>query len=255
MRAPTMPERPGSTLVIEALDVASTGELLDRHPQGGALDALACLVADTADEVDRLHTALLQSSDRAIEKLNSAAGDRHPGNGLLGILQSTGHDVELLSARRAALHTQLERTTAAYQRALTVEAAARATEDRNRTTTHGDDWTMDEALRDLLQRAKRGIRLQRGLSAAYLPDADATRPTVPEEGVRQLIADGTLTVKRSRHAELRLSLTAKGEATLRDIEAASRSAAAQSGQRTLRAAAEPTAAPAAATDHPHGRRR
>ena len=209
-------------MVIEMLRVARLGELLDRHPQGSALDALACLVADTASEVDRLHADLLGLSGRAIEKLKDVSRDRHPGSGLLGVLQSTGHEVELLSARRAALHTQLERTAGAYQRALTFETAARAVVDRDRAATLSEDRTLDDGLRGILQRAKVGIRLQAGVrGAAYLPEGDASQPPVSAGVVKQLIADGVLSVKRSAspHEGQLLSLTDQGEAVLRSLEA------------------------------------
>jgi len=117
---------PAGTAVTVLLDLRSADELLQRHPHGAALDALACLVVDTAGEADRLHADLVRLSGEAAKRLQDAARDPYPGSSRLGVLQSTGVDIELVGAQRSVLHAQLDRLISMYRRALAHESGSRA---------------------------------------------------------------------------------------------------------------------------------
>ena len=110
-------ERPRTHRVAEMFGVDDPWELSDKQPVGSALDLIGRTVAESARDVDELHSALIQAAQSAISALTPIARGDIAGMGEQGSpLHITGPEIGLLLARRASASVQLTRALSSYQR-------------------------------------------------------------------------------------------------------------------------------------------
>ncbi|MDX3775975.1 large ATP-binding protein [Streptomyces europaeiscabiei] len=229
-----MAKRPGAHLVTEEFGVEDPWALSDDHPPRDPLHLVSRMVAEAARDVDELHSELTRAAQSAIELLEPfGRGDSAGLRGWDGILRTAGPQIDLLAARRSAVFEQLNQAVSTYHRLLPesdTEQASKAPRQSLGLTPEqapgrDDDWAIagGRQLGALEAVEAGGLRFHQSAAYGYiyLSDGRGQRPN-PEvwpETVQRLIADGLLDQDTSeglyRPGQL-LSLTAQGEAALRD---------------------------------------
>ncbi|MGW1235015.1 hypothetical protein [Streptomyces californicus] len=115
------PQRPipstahGQQLVVRVLQKRPNA-LRTLHPPGSAENELAELVVRAAQNLDSLHSELVDRCTWAAADLTRVAAGTAVANSM-GILQTSGPNIDILAARRADAITHLKSALGAYQRA------------------------------------------------------------------------------------------------------------------------------------------
>ncbi|MEW1616025.1 MULTISPECIES: hypothetical protein [unclassified Streptomyces] len=120
---PLPPTAHGHRLVVETLQKRPNA-LWTLHSPGSAENELAELVVRAARHLDNLQSELVDRCTWAAADLTRVAAGTAAANPL-GILQTSGTQIDILAARRADAITHLKSTMAAYQRA-TITQSQRA---------------------------------------------------------------------------------------------------------------------------------
>ncbi|MEU3008076.1 hypothetical protein [Streptomyces sp. NPDC006863] len=120
---PIPPTAQGKQLVVEVLHKQPSA-LRALHSPGSAENELAELVVRAARHLDSVQSELVDRCTWAASDLTRVAAGTAAANAL-GILQTSGTQIDILAARRADAITHLKSTMAAYQRA-TIAQSQRA---------------------------------------------------------------------------------------------------------------------------------
>lgn len=112
---PIPPTAHGHQLVVEALQKRPNA-LRTLHSPGSAENELAELVVRAARHLDSVQSELVDRCTWAAADLTRVAAGTAAANPL-GILQSSGSQIDILAARRADAIAHLKSALAAYQRA------------------------------------------------------------------------------------------------------------------------------------------
>ncbi|MFE3389540.1 hypothetical protein [Streptomyces anulatus] len=110
----------GQLLVVKALQKRPKA-LRTLHSPGSAEDELAELVVRAALHLDSMQSELVDRCTWAADDLTRVAAGTAAANPL-GILQTSGTQIDILAARRADAITHLKSALAAYQRATTPQS-------------------------------------------------------------------------------------------------------------------------------------
>lgn len=110
----------GQLLVVKALQKRPKA-LRTLHPPGSAENELAELVVRASQNLDSLHSELVDRCAWAADDLTRVAAGTAAANPL-GILQTSSTQIDILAARRADAITHLKSALAAYQRATTPQS-------------------------------------------------------------------------------------------------------------------------------------
>ncbi|WP_239148626.1 hypothetical protein [Streptomyces anulatus] len=114
------PTTRGKQLVANALQ-KQPNALRALHAPGSAENELAELVVRAALHLDNLQSELVDRCTWAADDLTRVAAGTAAANPL-GILQTSGTQIDILAARRADAITHLKSALAAYQRATTTQS-------------------------------------------------------------------------------------------------------------------------------------
>ena len=228
-------ERPGAYRVAEMFGVDDPWELSDNHPVGSALDLIGRTVAESARDVDELHSALAQAPRSAIEALTPIARDDIAGLGEQGSPctppvqtsdspRPTGQRLRPTDPSPVQLPASPNsRSARSPFRSSGITRTSRWQSSHGRGTTTGPSPAI---VSDGLWKPSRPVGcastgVRSGPTTSGLPTAaaDALEPEVWPETVRRLVADGLLDQDTNealyRPGQL-LSLTAEGETALRE---------------------------------------
>ncbi|MFC8225150.1 large ATP-binding protein [Streptomyces sp. NPDC057287] len=239
---------------------------LARGP-GEPLHQAATRVIEAAAALDERHESVLHAVQRA-ERLHKGIGRSEVGRAQVSyaLLRTALPELGGVLAQQDRAYSQLVESLSAYRRHLSSpEPAQRAInksqgQDQKTRPDRDDDWAVagERGLVALEAVAAGGVRFGRNAIGEdpYISRERAQRqdPAVFPQTVQRLVADGLLhqdtTENVYRPGQL-LSLTAQGEAALRDGRATTSRVSAALGRTTTRttsgALSEPAAVPIART--------
>lgn len=109
-------ERPGAHLVAEALSVDDPWDLAENFGPADPHDIVGRLIAESARNVDTLHTELDQAAHTAAELLAPILHGEIAHEQQYGVLSSVAPRIDVLAARRAVAYAQLKQAIATFRR-------------------------------------------------------------------------------------------------------------------------------------------
>ncbi|QKW53590.1 large ATP-binding protein [Streptomyces buecherae] len=222
-------ERPGAHLVAEQLGVTDPYTLNTTYRPADPLYPAATRVIGAAHELDELHNRVSHTARAALEALEPVARGEFTGApDAYEPVRSAVRHIEQLTSRQNRAYGHLTETIFAYRRLLAEANAAQPSHAESHGQSRGDDWAVaGERGLDALRAVEAGeLRLHRSAvyGYAFLSDGQGQSPdpSVWPETVQRLVTEGLLE-QDTRESLYRpgqlLSLTALGQAALRDARA------------------------------------
>ncbi|MFE7028805.1 large ATP-binding protein [Streptomyces sp. NPDC057621] len=258
---------PGPYLVVEVLGVGDVSVHALAHGPEEPLHQAATRVIEAAAALDERHESVLNAVQRA-QRLLEGTGRGEVGRAQVSyaLLRAALPDLGDGLAQQDRAYSQLVESLSAYRRLLSSPEPAQHASNKShgqgqKTRPHrDDDWAVagERGLVALEAVAAGGVRFRRNAIGedSYISREKAQwqDPAVFPQTVQRLVADGLLhqdiTENVYRPGQL-LSLTAQGEAAMRDGRATTSRVSAALGRTTTRttsgALSDPAAVPVAGT--------
>ncbi|WP_282689317.1 MULTISPECIES: large ATP-binding protein [unclassified Streptomyces] len=258
---------PGPYLVVEVLGVGDVSVPALAPGPGEPLHQAATRVIEAAAALDERHESVLDAVRRS-QRLLEGAGRGEVGRAQVSyaLLRTALPDLGDGLAQQDRAYSQLVESLSAYRRLLSSPPAQQASNkshgqgQKTRPPHRDDDWAVagERGLVALEAVAAGGVRFRRNAIGEdpYISREKAQwqDPAVFPQTVQRLVVDGLLhqdiTENVYRPGQL-LSLTAQGEAALRDGRATTSRVSAALGRTTTRttsgAPSDPAAVPVART--------
>ncbi|PZT76813.1 MULTISPECIES: hypothetical protein [unclassified Streptomyces] len=109
-------DRPGAHLVAEALYVDNPWDLTENFGSDDPRDIVGRLIAESARNVDSLHTELERAAQTAADLLAPILHGEIAHEQQYGVLSSVAPRIDVLAARRAVTYDQLKKAIATFRR-------------------------------------------------------------------------------------------------------------------------------------------
>ncbi|MCG7523020.1 hypothetical protein MHW47_00930 [Streptomyces sp. OfavH-34-F] len=108
-------ERPGAHLVAEGLSVDNPWDLTENYGPGDPRDIVGQLIAESARNVDALHTELERAAQTAADLLAPILHGEIAHEQRYGVLSGVAPRIDVLAAHRAVAYDQLKKAIAAFR--------------------------------------------------------------------------------------------------------------------------------------------